>query len=85
MNTANNMIALAMRIAAKQVCKGRYFIFEHPATAKSWATEAVREVLAMPGVRIATFDQCRYGLVGPSGRPMRTRTSVMTTLCTHRQ
>ena len=57
---------------------GRFFVFEHPATAKSWQTDVVRNVMAMHGVRVATFDQCCYGLVGPSGRPMRKRTKFLT-------
>jgi len=78
MREAEGLLALAMTLAARQMKQGRYFIFEHPATAKSWATDVVRSVLAKNGVSLATFDQCRYGLVGPSGRPMRKRTTFMT-------
>ena len=75
---ADALLRTAMRVAAQQVSQGRYFVFEHPACAKSWSTDMVQTVFAMPGVRRATFDQCRYGLVGPSGQPMRKRTSFLT-------
>ena len=78
MRDAAAMLAVAMDLAARQVPSGRYFVFEHPATAKSWATEAVQNVAALTGVRIVTFDQCRYGLVSPAGQPLRKRTSFMT-------
>ena len=78
MREAEGLLATAMTVAARQVMHGRYFVFEHPATAKSWSTDVVREVAAKRGVSLATFDQCRYGLVAPSGRPMRKRTTFMT-------
>ena len=78
MRAAAWLLWLAMDLAARQVASGRYFVFEHPATAKSWATDEVRNVAALPGVRIVTFDQCRYGLVSPGGEPLRKRTSFMT-------
>ena len=74
MRDAAALLTLAMDLAARQVSSGRYFVFEHPATAKSWHTAAVRNVSALTGVRIVTFDQCRYGLVSPAGQPMRKRT-----------
>ena len=78
MHEANIMLNLAMEVAARQVVQGRYFVFEHPATARSWSTQAVRDVMAMRGVRLAAFDQCRYGLKSPSGRPIRKRAWFLT-------
>ena len=78
MPDASALLTLAMRLAARQVSSGRYFVFEHPATAKSWDTVVVQNVAALTGVRIVTFDQCRYGFVSPGGQPLRKRTSFMT-------
>ena len=78
MRDEEHLLAVAMTGAARQVKPGRYFVFEHPATAKSWFKDGVRKVCAENGVSLATFDQCRCGLAGPSGRPMRKRTTFMT-------
>ena len=78
MRDASALLTLAMQLAARQVSPGRYFVFEHPATAKSWHTVVVQNVAALTGVRVVTFDQCRYGLVSPGGQPLRKRTSFMT-------
>ena len=78
MRDASALLTLAMDLAARQVSSGRYFVFEHPSTAKSWDTVVVKNVAALSGVRIVTFDQCRYGLVSPGGKPLRKRTSFMT-------
>ncbi len=78
MREAESLLSLAMDFATRKDSAGRYFIFEHPATARSWATNVVRNVAALDGVRTITFDQCRFGLVSPGGRPLRKRTSFMT-------
>ena len=55
MAAANELLAVAMQVAAKQVRAGRYVVCAHPSTAKSWSTAMVRDVAAMPGVPVATF------------------------------
>lgn len=40
----------------------------------------VQKLLERPGNQLATFDQCQFGLVSPSGKPMQKRTKFMTNL-----
>ena len=78
---AEGMVHLehAMACAHKQFVEGRFFIFEHPASASSWGTPCVQAVKALPGVRCVTIDMCMLGLVSKCNRiPMRKRTRIMT-------
>jgi hypothetical protein len=69
----------SMRAAAVQVEGGRFFAFEHPASASSWKQVCTQTVKAMPGVQTVEFDQCMLGLVSKVTRtPMKKRTRVMT-------
>eukprot|EP00974_Lingulodinium_polyedra_P048584 4665246-Lingulodinium_polyedra.AAC.1 len=52
MRDAAAMLVVAMDLVARQVSSSRYLVFEHPATAKSWAKEAVQNVAALTGARI---------------------------------
>ena len=70
----------ALDVAMSQIIGGRGFCLEHPATATSWSEPKVMEILAMPGVRIVTFDQCRFGLKSPSGSPIKKATKLMTNM-----
>ena len=75
------LLKFAMELAKEQVEQGRYFIFEHPASASSWKRKEVTAVTGMNGVRIYTADQCMYGLVAPKGKseklPAKKRTRFM--------
>ena len=61
-------------LCAKQLREGRYFLFEHPMTASSWASEMLHWLGAQPGVDKVSFDFCALGMqingsdgkVGPS-------------------
>ena len=50
------------RLYETQVKGGRFFVHEHPASAKSWAEPSMVRVAALPGVGAATVDMCMYGL-----------------------
>ena len=69
----------AMQIAEAQVSAGRFFVFEHPYRASSWATPVVQRVLALPKVGVVTIDLCYFGLVSKvHQKPVRKRTKIMT-------
>ena len=46
----------------KQVAEGRVFLHEHPAHAKSWNLQEVRDIMRQQGVQVYEADQCMYGL-----------------------
>ena len=72
-------LLFAMRAAKKQIAKGRFFMFEHPARATSWTQDCVREVASVGSVESVTFDQCMLGLVTKVMRtPTRKRTIILT-------
>ena len=59
--------------------KGRVFLLEHPSTASSWNLDSVIDACQrIPGCRICSFAQCRYGLKSPSGKPMQKLTKFLT-------
>ena len=69
----------AMQCARVQWEEGRYFLYEHPATASSWQLGEVKAVEALPGVKCVVFDQCMTGLKSKVGKfHMCKRTRLMT-------
>ena len=69
----------AMQCCKEQVRRGRFFLFEHPQRSSAFALRSVTEVLALPGVRRVSFDQCMFGLKSKVRRvPMRKRTTFLT-------
>ena len=69
----------AMECCKEQVRRGRFFLFEHPQRSSAFELGSVTEVLALPGVRRVSFDQCMFGLKSKvRGVPMRKRTTFLT-------
>ena len=67
--------------ATEQHINGRLFIFEHPAEASSWGTNAMHQMRALDGVRVVKFDFCMLGMTtDDDGKEAaaRKRTRVMT-------
>ena len=44
-----------------QLRHGRYFLHEHPRSARSWKTQPIQHVLKNPSVHVTTCHQCQYG------------------------
>ena len=55
-------LEFAMELAAEQIRRGDYFIFEQPHSARSWQTEVVQRLLQHPEVLRVRCDMCAYGL-----------------------
>eukprot|EP00959_Pyramimonas_sp_CCMP1952_P079653 1665737-Pyramimonas_sp.AAC.1 len=51
-----------MEIAAQRHAKDRYFAFEHPLFASSWASHVVSYVASLPGAQRVRIDMCQFGL-----------------------
>ena len=69
----------AMDCCLRQYHQGRFFVFEHPASATSWKQDVVMRVAALLNVWVVVFDQCMCGLTSPVQKvPMRKRTKLMT-------
>ena len=67
----------------RQVREGRLFLHEHPAGAKSWGLDMIKELQEEEGVVTVTGDQCEFGLKtwtqdGKHMIPVRKRTKFMT-------
>ncbi len=61
-------LQLAMEIAKWQWKRGKYFLFEHPDTARSWNEECVEEVKKLEEVDRGRCDMCAHGMaVTPEG------------------
>ena len=82
LRAAMQHVRFALELCVRQYDAGRLFIFEHPATATSWSTEMMQQVLSMQGVLTAKFDFCTLGMktTDRRGEPVaaKKRTTVMT-------
>ena len=71
----------AMELARMQVTANRFFCMEHPHGASSWKRESCLQVQGLPGVRLAVFDQCCFGMVTKITKtPVRKTTTLMSNL-----
>ena len=65
-----------------QMDRGKHFLHEHPATARSWQEEKVVQLMNRAGVHTVVADQCQYGLKSrsPTGEylPVMKPTRFMT-------
>jgi hypothetical protein len=69
----------SMACAELQHRHGRFFLFEHPATASSWKTPEVQKVVNLPGVFSVVIDQCMVGLkTKVTNTSVRKRTRLLT-------
>ena len=46
----------------KQVKEGRWFLHIQPASAASWSSKEITDVMDMEGVDVTAADQCVFGL-----------------------
>ena len=77
--TAATHINYSMLIAQIQLRDGRYFCFEQPSKATSWALPSVASMESLPGVEKIKFDMCCFGMRSPkNGTPVRKPTTMMT-------
>jgi hypothetical protein len=68
-------------LARKQMEGGRYFVYEHPKSAASWANQNIEKLAATEGVMRTELDQCEFGLTSQDelGRaPAKKPTSLLT-------
>lgn len=74
-------INISIQIPSEQARAGRGFAFEHPDTATSWATLALKQAWQqIQGSQLARFDHCRFGLTSPRGEPMKKATKLWTNM-----
>ena len=70
-------LELAMEIAKWQWRRGRYFLFEHPESARSWEEPSVQEVVRLEGVEKGGCDMCAHGMAVTSEGFNRKPTRIM--------
>ena len=51
-----------IRLYKMQLDEGRYFLHEHPRTARSWQEKCMQSIINHPLVVRTEIDQCAYGL-----------------------
>jgi hypothetical protein len=79
MRVAELMFNYAMELCLIQSRNGLYFTLENPVAASSWGLPLVQEALGnWANTQSVNFDQCRLGLVSPSGRAIKKRTKFLT-------
>ena len=71
-------LEFCIELYREQLRHGRYFLHEHPAYASSWQEDAMKELVAEPGVLTSTIDQCLYGSETDIGEPIKKPTKFVT-------
>ena len=51
-------LEFGVELYREQAKNGRYFIHEHPAYARSWQTDIIKNLMKEPGIMKATCHQC---------------------------
>ena len=80
-NRARIHLLFCVRLYKIQLDAGRYFLHEHPRSAKSWQEKCVQSIINHPLVMRTEIDQCAYGLQSRDGQgeaPAKTPTSSLT-------
>ena len=57
-----DLLIFATQCYWDQIERGMFFLHEHRATASSWNTECIMQLMAHPGVYVTTGDMCRWGM-----------------------
>ena len=66
-----------MKLCARQMELGGYFLHEHPDQATSWAVPSVRALMAKKGVARVTGDQCQMGQETDDHEPIKKPTGFL--------
>ena len=70
------MLHFCVLVAQFQLDHGRYFLFEHPASATSWASHMLHWLLQQQTVFRIVFDQCMAGLSVQEGTVSQKPTAI---------
>lgn len=75
-------VKFALDMCLRQYLEWRFFVFERPTSASSWATAMLKHVMRLKGVHTARFESCQLGMetVDAAGKKQaaKKRTTVMT-------
>ena len=75
-------VKFCFELCLERYVQGRFFLFEHPAGAASWAMQAMQQMRPLEGVSVTKFDFCKLGMKtkDKDGNPCaaQKRTAVMT-------
>ena len=77
---ADILLDFQMDSFRQQVRENKGFLFEHPDGASSWKKPSVSSMHLLPGVFAVCFDQCRYGLKDPEGKPLKKPTRLLSNM-----
>ncbi len=72
------LLNFALDVIQRLRAQGDIYVLEHPTGASSWHLPQVKALLLERDSLLATFDQCRFGLQSPSGKPVRKSTRLLT-------
>ena len=61
---AREHIRTCCKAYERQYHNHRYFVHEHPLTAKSWKLPEIEAISRLPGVQCIRVDMCEYGMKG---------------------
>ena len=79
---ARKHLQLCLELCKYQRSQNRFFIFEHPASAKSWQLPELKELKSLDGAYAVEFDMCRFGMVAKDDdgvvRPVQKETRMIT-------
>ena len=66
-------------IYRRQHERGKFFLHEHPAGARSWQVPVIKNLRSLRGVDVVRGDQCQYGLTTKGESPEDRRIAMKPT------
>ena len=78
-------LTFSVTLFIAQAAAGRKYLFEHPVTATSWQSSALKELVESKGAYKINFDFCMAGMVSEDERgiaPAKKRTGIVTNSAT---
>ena len=56
------LLEFGVRVCWEQMKRHRFFLFEHPQSARSWSSKVLSELAKQEGVSMVDFDMCCFGM-----------------------
>ena len=78
---ARKHLAFCCELYELQLLQGRYFLHEHPSTARSWKEACIQRIAHLPRVHVYQADLCAHGMVQTDAlgeAPVKKPTKFMT-------
>ena len=64
LDEGKKLLKIACEFYEKQIERGRYFLHEHPSSARSWQEDCIKKIAEKPNVYVVEGPMCRWKMMG---------------------